>query len=443
MSQARFVLLPQNFGCLLFDRSRVQYLPFDHDATNLMMDLAARPSESASGSKSIFELIDGATDSEYRRAVLAFFQHMSRYDMFEPDGSASIEYVHIDPPTTHLAGPLVTHVEVSGVCNISCRHCFADSLPRAHDGLDAREFDCLFNELAAIGCFRVSLTGGEPLINRQLFEIIDSAISHGQHPTVTTNGMLIDEHIAREFGRRDSLRLNVSLDGASPSTNDRLRGEGVFEKVCERLKILRQHAEFTIGFTITRDSASEVEACARLARNLGASAAVFRPMYPAGVGIENQNLMPSFENYVDAIERLSGGGSVEEDISELNAECGAGRLLAAVSYQGDVNPCGFLGTEFVAGNIRDRSFRELWNDSQQFREMRAKPEGDAVTSQATGHACDHCGSADASDGFAGGCRSRSLVMSGSAHARDPWHTAHQSDPDRYFFPLKNVIVTHE
>jgi MoaA/NifB/PqqE/SkfB family radical SAM enzyme len=107
------------------------------------------------------------------------------------------------------------------------------------------ELDGLFTEMAAMGSFRLGLTGGEPLLRRDRFDITDLATSHGLHPCVTTNGLLITEEAARDFAARRLVWLSISPDGATAATNDRVRGAGTFDRVLGRIAVLRGHARFT------------------------------------------------------------------------------------------------------------------------------------------------------------------------------------------------------
>ncbi len=132
----------------------------------------------------------------------------------------------VDVPTDHLVGPLAVHLEVVAACNLTCTHCFADVLPRQEKYLTLDELDQLFASLARMGSFRLGLTGGEPLLRPDLFDIIDAATSYGLQPCITTNGLLITKEVAREFGRRELVWLNVSLEGATAETNDLVRGKG-------------------------------------------------------------------------------------------------------------------------------------------------------------------------------------------------------------------------
>jgi MoaA/NifB/PqqE/SkfB family radical SAM enzyme len=184
--------------------------------------------------------------------------------------------------------------------------------------------------------------------------------------------------------------------------------------VLANLLLLREHARFTLAFTVTRASAREIEACARLAAEVGASAAVFRPLYPVGRACSSPELMPDYQDYIDGIARL---GSLDGELEVMEPfgplarassqarvytgpGCGAANLVASISCTGVVNPCSFLGPAFDAGSIRERSFAEIWHDSPVFVDMRGG-EGE----------------------FEAGCRARAQALSGGADRPDPWFVA--------------------
>jgi MoaA/NifB/PqqE/SkfB family radical SAM enzyme len=438
------VLVPQFFGATVFDRRTSRYLPFDHEAADLLRRLRDVPFDHVHA--------EWSTGDRVRLAALErFFEHFFGLGFFTVDRRFAGVVLNVEPVADHLTGPLAVHLEVVSACNLTCTHCFAGQLPRRERRLPTARLDALFAEMAAVGSFRLGLTGGEPLLRRDLFDIIDLAASHGLHPCVTTNGLLINEEIARAFGRRDLVWLNVSLEGATAASNDAVRGAGTFDRVLERLAILRRHARFTLAFTITSANASEVVECAALAEQVGASTAVFRPLYPVGVAREHLDLMPSFAQYSGALARLAAGSRpTRYDLREVdpfspatrddtqpvtytNLGCGAGNLVCSISVSGEVNPCSFLGPDFNAGNIREQSLASVWHDSARFREIRSLPGGNP---------CGGCGShgGDGRGGgehFTGGCRARALVLNGSVNAPDPWVAGAEptSEPHQRLLPL--------
>jgi MoaA/NifB/PqqE/SkfB family radical SAM enzyme len=397
MVRPPLVLIPQHFGSLVFDRRTSRYAPFDHAATAVLRAALATPAWTLP-----------------QRDFVARFE---REGYFTPDGYLAGVALDAAPPADHLLGPLAVHLEVIAACQLACTHCFAGELPRKTT-LTLIEIDRLCGELAALGSFRLGLTGGEPLLRKDLLDILDAATAHGLHPCLTTNALALDEQLARELGRRELVWLNVSLDGATAQTNDAVRGAGTFDAVVAKLRALGRLFRFTLAFTITSRSAGEVVACARLARELGAHTAVFRPLYPVGAARAHPELMPSYAEYARALAELAETTELSaidpfspvaridtQAVTYAGPGCGAANLVASVSSAGDVNPCSFLGAAFDAGNIRARPFADIWHDSHVFRQLR-----------------------DGAGSFRGGCRARSLAAHGDAFARDPWHDAWLGEP---------------
>ncbi|MFO0604510.1 MAG: radical SAM protein [Polyangiales bacterium] len=416
MSLAPSVLVPQHFGSLVFDRNTSRYLPFDREVTALLVAAKERPLPEAASSldPSRRALVDGLLDEFYPCGL------------FTPDLRFAGEVRALTPPDGHLAGPLALHLEVAAACNLACTHCFAGELPRRERALSLAELDELFATLSRVGCFRLGLTGGEPLLRKDLLDVIDLALGHGLHPCLTTNGLLLDEGLARELGRRSLVWINVSLDGATAATNDRTRGEGTFDRVVEKVRLLARHAKVTLAFTVLSHNAHEAPAFARLARDLGARTAVLRPLYPVGTAASDLSQMPTFAQYQRALDALAPehaprgidpfGPHTRADAQARtfdNLGCGAGNTVCSVSLGGDVNPCSFLGPTFVGGNVREHGFEELWHRGETFRALREAPD----------------------DAFTGGCRARSMALAGSAWAPDPWIVEHQRAPQSTRHPL--------
>jgi radical SAM protein with 4Fe4S-binding SPASM domain len=419
------VLVPQHFGCLVFDRRTSRYLPFDREATELLLALHRRPLDA---------VLAGRADPGERDAVLGFFDCFYERGFFRLDGRLAADVLAADVPADHLVGPLAVHLEIVGACNLTCTHCFAGVLPRNHRPLTLLEMETLFDDLARLGSFRLGLTGGEPLLRKDLFDILDAATGRGLHPCLTTNGLLLTEETARAFGKRDLVWLNVSLEGPSAAANDPVRGAGTFDAVVQKLQLLGRHARFTLAFTVLRTNAHLVKECAELAYRVGAHTAVFRPLYPAGVALAHLDLMPSFAQYTAALGELAALDSPGADLNGLDPfgpqtraatgaaihtshACGAGNHVCSISVQGDVNPCSFLGPAFNTGNVRETPFPVIWRTGQQLRRLRGGQEGDA---------------------FRGGCRARSLALAGSAHAPDPWFEEHRRQGTPH--PAANVEV---
>jgi radical SAM protein with 4Fe4S-binding SPASM domain len=403
------VLVRQHFGALLFDRRTSRYLPFDRAAAATLRAMVDRP---------VGDVI-AASVPERRAAVEGLASMLWSRGFLQTDDRLAAAVIERDAPPDHLLGPLAVHVEVIGACNLTCSHCFAGALPRNEHPLSVAEMEVLFSELASLGSFRLGLTGGEPFLRKDLFDILDAATGHGLHPCLTTNGLLLDERLSREIGARDLVWLNVSLEGARAETNDAIRGAGVFDRVLDKLALLGRHARFTLAFTLTQRNLHEVDECVALAKAVGAHTAVFRPLYPVGVAVHHAELMPTFDGYVEALSQLQKidaacdvfaidpfSPAAREDtrgVVTSGPSCGAATTVASVSIQGNVSPCSFLGSSFEGGNVRTHGFEAIWRSGHTFMRLR-KPEK--------------------ADAFAGGCRARAQFYSGSAYAEDPWQAQH-------------------
>jgi MoaA/NifB/PqqE/SkfB family radical SAM enzyme len=426
MTHAPLVLTPQHFGSLVFERATSRYVPFDAAATQVLLELADQP----------LEAVLAARHGTEREAVKGLYEAFAPRGFFTADARFAGEVQTPTVPAAHLVGPLAVHLEVVGACNLTCTHCFASPLPRNRDPLTLRELRPLFAELAGLGSFRLGLTGGEPLLRADLLPIIDAATEAGLHPCLTTNGLLLDERWVRELAARPLVWLNISLDGATAEQNDAVRGRGTFDAVVAKLRQYGQGLRFTLAFTVMRHNAGQVAAFAQLGRDLGAQNVVFRPLYPVGAARHRPELLPAFEQYAEALGSLTAAGVSVRGIDPFSPQareqsraliqgnwgCGAGNTIATVSVQGDVNPCSFLGREFDAGNLRQRSFTEIWNDSEGFRAMRA-----LSVVKTPGR-------------FSGGCRARALQAHGDVDAPDPWEEAWASQPDRGASPATTLAL---
>src|SRR5262249_58465182 len=132
------------------------------------------------------EVLARTADPEEREAVRAFVDCFYRKGFFGLDGRLAADVLPVDVPPDHLVGPLAVHLEVVAACNLTCSHCFSGTLPRNHHPLILSELEVLFGDLARLGSFRLGLTGGEPLLRKDLFDIVDAATGRGLHPCLTT-----------------------------------------------------------------------------------------------------------------------------------------------------------------------------------------------------------------------------------------------------------------
>lgn len=161
-------------------------------------------------------------------------------------------------------------------CNLACEHCLVSSGPDGDRGLDAARLLELVDEGAELGVERFYLTGGEPFLRKDAFDLIERITRrHGREARVLTNGILFRKGALLDRLRSqdpDRLRLQVSLDGATAPVNDAVRGKGSFERIVSGvLELVAAGFAPTISTVVTRDNAGQMIEMVRLVRDLGAA----------------------------------------------------------------------------------------------------------------------------------------------------------------------------
>jgi mycofactocin radical SAM maturase len=237
-------------------------------------------------------------------------------------------------------------------CNLACTHCLSSSGRRDPRELTTEEAKRLIDEIAAMQIFYVNIGGGEPMMRRDFFELIEHAV--GQHIGVkfSTNGTRIDPAAAKRLASIDYLDIQVSIDGADAATSDRIRGVGSYAAALRAMDNLRaaDFGRFKISVVMTRDSVEQLDEFEALAKHYGAELRLTR-LRPSGRGVDVwQELHPTLEqnrrlyrwllarpNVLtgDSFFHLSALGAPLEGLNL----CGAGRGVCLIDPVGEVYAC--------------------------------------------------------------------------------------------------------
>jgi len=161
-------------------------------------------------------------------------------------------------------------------CNLTCEHCLVSSGPDGDAGMEGGRWLELIDEAAELGVQRFYLTGGEPFLRQDAFDIVERVTRHhARELRVLTNGTLFRGAILERLKRQDAerLTLQVSLDGATPAVNDAVRGPGSFERIAAGVRTLVA-AGFppVLSTVVTRDNVAQMVEMVRLAAELEVAA---------------------------------------------------------------------------------------------------------------------------------------------------------------------------
>lgn len=304
-----------------------------------------------------------------------------------------------------LDAPICLTWELTYACNLACVHCLSSSGQRDPRELTTAEAKAVIDELRALQVFYVNIGGGEPMIRRDFFELVDYATTNGVGVKFSTNGAFIDADKARRLAGMDYLDIQLSLDGADEATNDAVRGAGSYRTVRTAMDHLAEagFGPFKVSVVVTRHNVGQLDAFKALTDSYGAQLRVTR-LRPAGRGADTwHELHPTHEQQVEVYHWLMRHGEgvlTGDSFFHLNALgdplpglnlCGAGRVVCLIDPVGDVYACPFvIHDEFRAGSVRDAGgFTSVWRESPLFLSLR-EPENPG--------ACGSCGSYDACQG---------------------------------------------
>jgi len=310
-------------------------------------------------------------------------------------------------------------------CNLRCPHCYLEAGKAAADELSTDECLSIVPELAALGTEMVILTGGEPLLRRDIHDIAAAASSAGLWVVMGTNGVLVTDAVAARMVECGVRGVAISLDSIDAARHDGFRGgRGAFAASVRALEICRAHGlEVLVQTSVMEENEAEIEPLLDLAAGLGAwSFNLFflvrtgrgeslHELSPARMEATLRRLVALQQRYRPMLVRAKCAPHFKR-IAWEDGEAGldSGGCMAGVDYcritpDGEVTPCPYMTAS--AGNVRVEGFTAVWERSPLLLSLR-----DA------GRLGGRCGACEFRD-LCGGCRCRAYAATGDVLAEDP------------------------
>lgn len=280
--------------------------------------------------------------------------------------------------------------ETTRACNLRCRHCGSDCAVAKPDELSTEEIKAAFKSIAGdfdSSSIMVAVTGGEPLVRKDVFEVMEYAHGLGFRWGMVTNGTLVDEGIVERCRKAGMGTVTVSVDGLKES-HEYLRKGGSFDKAINALRLFKNAGCFSIVEATTcvnQYNLGDLPALYEAFGELNIDEWRLLLITPYGRGKEDPKfrLNPiQLRSLLDFIEerRKTKGLRVsfeEEGFLGLRYEgkvrsrlfyCPAGINVASILCDGSIAACPILSYNFIQGNIRRSSFKEVWENG--YRSMR-------------------------------------------------------------------------
>ncbi len=333
--------------------------------------------------------------------------------------------------------------EITRRCNLRCIHCRSSSEPEAdgHPDFPITEAFRIIDDIVGYARPVMVLSGGEPLVRNDVFEIARYGTDKGLRMCLATNGTLVTDEICEKIKDSGIRIVSLSLDGAEEEAHDNFRNQkGAFAGTINAAGLFRKHnIEFIINSSFTKRNMDEIPKVYRLAKDLGATAWYMFMVVPTGRGEEIMNELIPKEKYEEILGWHFDMENEEETMlvrptcaphyyrivlqqsrkkgvkfrkrtlkfSTGGAKgCIAGQVICLIDVDGNVLPCSYFPKP--AGNIREKSFRDIWEDSELFRDLRdfKKYKG-------------RCGSCEYIN-VCGGCRARAYSVYGDYLEEEPF-----------------------
>ncbi len=274
-------------------------------------------------------------------------------------------------------------------CNMYCSHCYRDSGKEQKEELNTEEGKRLLEEIAKSGFKMMIFSGGEPLMRKDIFELIEHASKLGLIPVLGSNGTLITLEMAKKLKAAGAKSVGISLDSLNEEKHNNFRGyENAWKDTVQGMKNCKEVGlKFQIHSTVMNWNKEEILNITDFAVEIGASAHHIFFLVPTGRGaeIEQQSLgAKEYEELLTNIMKKQQQVNIElkptcapqftriaENLgvkTRFKRGCLAGISYCIVSPKGDVQPCAYLME--VAGNVRQTPFNEIWTNSTIFKTLR-------------------------------------------------------------------------
>ncbi len=308
-------------------------------------------------------------------------------------------------------------LHVTNRCNLRCLHCVYESGELKMPDMTLEVVESLIPSLKGMGVDEIHLTGGEPLLNRQIFAIIALLRRAGFTVRIQSNGMMLNQEKVGKLKEAGLNQILISVDGLRESHNQFRKNPRSFDAAINAVKICLQNKLFTrVNTVLYQDNLLDLEDLLNLTKELGVDQHSFFYLAPIGRGKKIAHKILTLPEWKQAYQKILAYAKKMDFLSKIKAQdvyhgdnvitegydiCREDNCL--IMANGDVYSCVFfVGSPYKMGNIRERSLLDIWRDPWIWNTLSAPRQ-------------KRCGNK-----FCGaGCPGMSYLMTGSIVSCDP------------------------
>jgi len=296
--------------------------------------------------------------------------------------------------------PISAHIDITYRCNERCEHCYLDHDDKGE--MTTAEIFEIFSQLADAGVFFLVISGGEPLLRRDFFQILERARALLFNVKLKTNAVMIREREAQRIRELGVEQVQISVYSHRPEVHDGItKLPGSLKKTLRAIEFLRsQGLKVTIANVLMRPNLLDASGVQRLAADMGVGYTLDPTITPMMDGNPStlrlrapaRVLQETFRDpaVVGNVEEFCAPPPAADDDVMDGLPCSAGHTACYVSPYGDVYPC--VQFPLPCGNVRRERFIDIWKDSPQLKEVRAILARDLPTCSSCTHvaSCTRC-----------------------------------------------------
>jgi len=396
--------------------------------TTTRKDFKANPAtiallELLAGTKSVNEITDqlskqsGEPREEVAEVVESFLEMLCEKG-FITMRSAPLEAECMRVKNVEAEHPIETaQIEITNKCNLSCMHCINDSGAALPDELTTEEIFSTIDELSSLGVHTLIISGGEPLLHPDLFEIVEHARKAPMTVIIFTNGVLITEEYTRRFKESGVTGFSVSIDSMNENTHDTFRGQrGSLRKTLKAVELLKKAGfHVRVSTSVIQMNKNDIVDILRYLKEQSFTDYQIGPVIYSGRGVKDLTVAPE-EYYHICVEQFT---YLKEEFPEgirkiypREGGCGIASDRIGIKADGTILPCPGCTKEMGVGNIKTCDLRALWDKDKTVRMLRSmRVEEDTECSE-----CRYLA-------FCGGCVVNALVLEKEYRCHDPYNCA--------------------
>jgi radical SAM protein with 4Fe4S-binding SPASM domain len=321
----------------------------------------------------------GASKEEISQSVCSYIENALWKEVITMFDAAQSSQITITGSKKFYI-PVHMAIEATTKCNLKCKHCYRESGPWEDKTLNIKSFLPILSKLHSYGLRVVEITGGEPMLNPDIFELIDFCVSHFETTALLTNGYFINEKVVEKlkpYSQSKKLCVSVTIDSSTPKFHDEFRCvTDSWKKATKAVKMF-----FEIGtivrviMNIVPDNMDDVENTILLAKELGAAGIGINMITPLGRGacidwskVSKERGETFMKKYTELMDKYRGfviqfPKKIMEEYMKGAINCGAGHRSVALGPTGIVRPCVTMAEGVLdIGNIFENSIENIFSN---------------------------------------------------------------------------------